>query len=78
MDFCCRGKEPWLRARPGGDADELDREFASRSNIKATTDAHIHGYRGRFVSPDQLRGEWQHYRDGMAAGKPVFDLVRKK
>jgi hypothetical protein len=75
--YCCCGNQPRMRARTGDDKDELIFEFAGGTNLNPANDKHMHDYRVRFVAPDRLHGEWEFYVDGKAAGKHVFDLVRK-
>jgi len=38
----------------------------------------MHGLLIRFVDADRLHTEWEYYRDGKAAGKHKFDVIRKK
>jgi hypothetical protein len=76
--YCCCGNQPRMRANIGHDKDELVFEFAGGSNLNPEKDLHMHNYRVRFVDADHIKGEWEYYQDGKAAGKHTFDLVRKK
>jgi hypothetical protein len=76
--YCCCGNQPRMCARIGDDKDELVFEFAGGSNLDPAKDMHMHNYWVRFVDADHLHAEWEYYVDGKAAGKHVFDLVRKK
>ena len=76
--YCCAGNQPRMRAKIGDTKDEVIFEFAGGSNLNPAKDVHVHDGRIRFLDADHLHTEWEHYADGKAAGKYVFDLVRKK
>jgi hypothetical protein len=76
--YCMAGNQPRMRCRPGDARDELVFEFAGGTNLDAAKDFHMHDYRVRFLDSDHLHADWQYYRDGKAAGKHEFDLVRIK
>jgi hypothetical protein len=76
--YCMAGNQPRMRATPGDVKDELFFEFAGGTNLDAAKDLHMHDYRVRFLGSDHIHAEWEYYREGKAAGKHEFDLVRTK
>jgi hypothetical protein len=76
--YCHAGNQPRMRTIASDRKDELVFEFAGGTNLDPAKDVHMHGCLFRFVGPDQLHTEWELYRDGKAAEKFNFDLVRKK
>jgi hypothetical protein len=76
--YCHIGNQPRMRTASSDSTDELAFEFAGGTNLDPAHDTHMHNALIRFSGPDQLHTEWQLYRDGKAAEKYKFDLVRKK
>jgi hypothetical protein len=76
--YCMAGNQPRMRAKVGTDPDELVFDFADGTNLNPAKDFHMHDCRIRFVDSDHLHTEWEYYKDGKAAGKHAFDLVRVK
>jgi hypothetical protein len=76
--YCCCGNQPRMRARLGGNKDELVFDFAGGSNLDPAKDKHMHNHRLRFVDADHLHADWELYENGKSVATHSVDLVRKK
>ena len=76
--YCHVGNQPRMRTKGVDDFCELFFDFAGGTNLDPARDTHMHSLRMRFIDADHVHSEWQLYRDGKAAAKYEFDLVRKK
>jgi hypothetical protein len=76
--YCCCGNQPCMRAKTGGDKDELVFEFAGGGNLNPAKDTHMHNAKVRFVDADHLKSEWELYVDGKPSATHGFDIIRKK
>jgi hypothetical protein len=76
--YCTCGNQPRMRTATCDSKDELVFEFAGATNLDASRDMYMHGYRIRFVDADRIHAECEFYQDGKPAGKHTLDLVRKK
>jgi hypothetical protein len=76
--YCCCGNQPHMRARLGGNKDELIFDFAGGSNLDPAKDKHMHNHRLRFMDADHLHADWELYENGKSVATHSVDLVRKK
>ena len=77
--YCVAGNQPHMLAT-ALDGDVLAFDFAGGEGFDAASDMHMHSVSFTFVSPDELRSDWQGWLDGRAAPEHAghFHLVRRK
>ena len=77
--YCTAGNQPQMVAG-GLEGDALAFDFTGGEGFDPSSDMHMHRLTLIFVSPDELRSEWQGWIDGRAAPEHTgrFHLVRKK
>jgi hypothetical protein len=76
--YCAMHNQPHMRARKGGDPDELVFDFAGGANIDPKRDTFMHDAKLVFVDPDHIRGEWTGWSGGKPKGTTVFEMGRKR
>ena len=77
--YCTAGNEPHLLAS-ALEGDVLVFGFEGGEGFDPSTDMHMHTLMLTFLSPDELRADWQGWVDGRAAPEHAgrFHLVRRK
>jgi hypothetical protein len=77
--YCMLANQPRMRAE-GLEGNVLAFEYAGGDNIDVAHDMHMHSVSFTFVSPDELRTDWQGWADGRPGSEHEgqFHLVRKK
>ena len=77
--YCMVGNQPQMVAS-GLEGDVLAFDFTGGEGFDAASDMHMHSATLIFVSPDELRSEWQGWVDGRPAPEHTgrFHLVRKQ
>jgi hypothetical protein len=53
-------------------------DLVGGGNLDPGTATHMHSLHIRFVDADHVHTKWQLFRDGKAAEKYEFNLIRKK
>ena len=76
--YCSAGNQPRMRAEiPAGDIKSLDFKFVDASNLKKTTDGHIHSLTMKFQDQDHVTMIWG-WRQGDKEEALTLNLERKK
>jgi hypothetical protein len=77
--YCMLGNQPRMRATEL-QGNVLSFEYIGGDNIDPRHDMHMHSVAFTFVSPDELRTDWQGWSDGGPAPEHEgqFHLLRKK
>src|SRR5262249_5003149 len=77
--YCMLANQPHMRAA-GLQGNVLAFEYTGGDGIDVAHDMHMHSVAITFVSPDELKADWQGWVDGKAAPEHEgsFHLVRKK
>lgn len=76
--YCSSPNQPRMRSK-GLDGTTLAFDFDGGSNVEPATTSHMHAARIQFVSPDEIIGTWQNWREGKPhGGDASFRIVRKK
>lgn len=77
--YCALGNQPRMRARAGGDANQIIFEFSDGTNMKSRDEMHIDGLHLTFVDDDHVVAAWKAYANGKPAEHaPSFKLSRIK
>ncbi len=78
--YCSAGNQPQLKFDAAASTpDRFVFKFVRGSNMDPAKDGHIHGLVFRVVDANQIEHEWEHYKDGKAAGENLkFVATRKK
>ena len=75
--YCGAGNQPFMKFKPGKDADVLFFDFVRGSNMKPG-DMHMHRVTFTFDGPDHIVSEWQTFKGGKPGDKATFDFRRVK
>ena len=75
--YCGAGNQPFMKFKPGKDANVVFFDFVSGSNMKPG-DMHMHRVTFTFDGPDHVVSEWQSFKDGKPGEKAAFDFRRVK
>lgn len=75
--YCGAGNQPFMKFKPGKDANVLSFEFVRGSNMKAG-DMHMHSVKYTIDGADHVIAEWQTYMDGKPGQAAKFDFRRVK
>ena len=75
--YCGAGNQPFMKFKPGKDANVVFFDFVRGSNMKPT-DMHMHRVTFTFDGPDHVVSEWQTFKDGKPGESAKFDFRRVK
>lgn len=76
--YCSAGNQPRMRAEvPAGEVKTLDFKFIDVTNLKKTTDGHIHHLKVSFQDNDHIALLWT-WRENGRDESVTFKLERKK
>lgn len=75
--YCGAGNQPFMKLKPGKDANVAFFDFVRGSNMKPG-DMHMHRVTFTFDGPDHVVSVWQSFKDGKPGEKAKFDFHRVK
>ena len=75
--YCSSANQPRMRAKTVS-GNTLVFDFDGGTNIHPATTSHMHAVTLEFLSPDELRANWQNWRNGTFDHAGAFRVVRKK
>lgn len=75
--YCGAGNQPFMKFKPGKDANTLFFDFVSGMNMKPG-DMHMHSVTFTFAGPGRVVSTWQSYSGGKPGEKAKFDFRRAK
>lgn len=75
--YCGAGNQPFMKFKPGKDANVLFFDFVSGLNMEPG-DMHMHRVTFTFDGPDHVVSVWQSFKDGKPGEKAAFDFHRVK
>ncbi len=75
--YCGAGNQPFMKFKPGKDANVVFFDFVRGSNMKPG-DMHMHRVTFTFDGPNHVVSEWQSFKGGKPGEKAKFDFHRVK
>lgn len=75
--YCGAGNQPFMKLKPGKNANSLFFDFVRGSNMKPT-DMHMHSVTFTFDGADHVVADWLSYQGGKPGEKAKFDFRRVK
>ncbi len=75
--YCAAGNQPQMAMTRKSTPDALDFDFTGGANIKPGKDGHMHALRLHFLGPNELKAEWDSFKNGRKAVTKTFFVTRR-
>lgn len=75
--YCAAGNQPQMAMTRKSTSGVLDFDFIGGANIKPRKDGHMHALRLHFIGPDEIKAEWDSFKDGKKVVTKTFFVKRQ-